>query len=805
MAAWSRFEREKPRYAGVTWAAGNALMWYPPEVETHYEKPVNSYCRFRRQFELPAAPGHATLRLFADSRYQLFINGQYVGRGPCRSDPRWQYFDELEVAPYLRAGANVIAVQVLFFGYGTGQSIDRIPALLVEGQIDCGAAGAVTVIADDGWKCAKAAAFVLPAPRINGCQGPIEVFDARLEDEEWAEIGFDDATWGPVKRRGVQLTPFWNWVPREIPLLEEGHAEPMRLVSRGTVAECPEPLERLHWQILNEEYAVNVRPVAAGEDAPRGCRVEATPAGSAAVLTYEFDRVVAGYLQLEATGPAGAVIDAIYVEELWQGRAVLNANNNRSVDRFILRAGANHFEVAFGWKACRYVQLRVRNPQGAVVVERLALRTRAYPTADDVAFTCGDATLQAAWQLSAYTLQLCRQDGFLDSSSREQQQWMGDGRWQAVMHYYLNGDARLHRKLLRQFCQSQDCEGLTTSRYPDAHHNYPPIPSFCLQWLCSFADYHLYTGARDVIDECWPNMVLAARWFSGFENAAGLLEGVPYWAFLDWGDRQGHPLDVERGGMVTGLNLQYLEALHAVALCGALAGDSEAAAFFERKAARLAESIARELWDEEQGAYPDCKVQEMFSAVLSQPTNALALLLLHAPGEPRSAQILQRMFGDEAGINIGSPYFMTVIGRALQRHGQAAQARAMIRKRYGAMLAAGATTAWERWELVTTDAQGKAAFSSASHAWGSAPLVFFAESILGIRPLAPGFTLFAVEPELGELQSARGTVPTPHGHIDVALRREGAHVMLEITVPPGCEGLHGATRLCAGRHVVPLA
>ncbi len=42
-----------------------------------------AYAAFRKRFELAEVPRAALLHLFADSRYTLWINGQYVDRGRC--------------------------------------------------------------------------------------------------------------------------------------------------------------------------------------------------------------------------------------------------------------------------------------------------------------------------------------------------------------------------------------------------------------------------------------------------------------------------------------------------------------------------------------------------------------------------------------------------------------------------------------------------------------------------------------------------------------------------------------------------
>ena len=71
---------------------------------------------FRKNFTLDIVPASVPARITADSRYLLFVNGQEVFRGPIRSQPRRLYYDHFDLAPYLQAGENLIAVYVKYFG-----------------------------------------------------------------------------------------------------------------------------------------------------------------------------------------------------------------------------------------------------------------------------------------------------------------------------------------------------------------------------------------------------------------------------------------------------------------------------------------------------------------------------------------------------------------------------------------------------------------------------------------------------------------------------------------------------------------
>ena len=56
----------------------------------------------RRSFDLDELPEHAQLRITATSQYQLYINGEYVCRGPARSAPHHQSFDVLNISKLLQ-------------------------------------------------------------------------------------------------------------------------------------------------------------------------------------------------------------------------------------------------------------------------------------------------------------------------------------------------------------------------------------------------------------------------------------------------------------------------------------------------------------------------------------------------------------------------------------------------------------------------------------------------------------------------------------------------------------------------------
>ncbi|MCL2665481.1 MAG: alpha-L-rhamnosidase N-terminal domain-containing protein, partial [Defluviitaleaceae bacterium] len=89
-------------------------IWYEPDDTSR-----NPYAAFRRTFETDGRVKNAELNIFADTCYQLFVNGKFIGFGPVRFDPKFPQYDTYDIAKYLVPGKNVIAVTVNYFGVKT--------------------------------------------------------------------------------------------------------------------------------------------------------------------------------------------------------------------------------------------------------------------------------------------------------------------------------------------------------------------------------------------------------------------------------------------------------------------------------------------------------------------------------------------------------------------------------------------------------------------------------------------------------------------------------------------------------------
>ncbi|MGH9353077.1 MAG: family 78 glycoside hydrolase catalytic domain, partial [Terriglobia bacterium] len=549
-------------------------IWEPVEVMPHVNSPWVSFFKtppfrnlftfFRKTFEQPQGVGKALAQISADSRYQLYVNGHFVGRGPARFDPTWLYHDEFDLASVLRPGKNVIAVLVHYYGEKTGWYLDGgRPGLLFECSLE-GASGGTTLVKTDAtWKFLRAPMWTQDVPRINGALGFTELYDAAEEVEGWNLPDYDDAQWGEVhvisrvSTANISLMDPYPWdslAPRDIPMLMEKEVAPSQVTFVGEVQNLPAgTVSMLAHQMSQEtpgplknctvQNAQSLTSEAGGEAV-----VRTTPLGdadsSSAVLVLDFGHEVTGRQRLELEGVTGGIVDMGVCESLANGR-VTPTRNGLHFNRFLMRDGPQRWE-AFEWDGFRYLQLTIRNCPRPIKLRKVTVNFTSYPVGNRGAFESSAAMLNKIWETSRYTVQLCMQDAYIDCPNREQRQWVGDAYVETKVNYSVFGDTKLAAKYLRQIVQSQRTDGILMMFWPgdaeDGDVKLMNIKDFVLHWISTVWEYYRFTGDQEMVRELFPNMVKALGWFEQRVNAQGLLSNITPWVFGDWAplDRRDH-------------------------------------------------------------------------------------------------------------------------------------------------------------------------------------------------------------------------------------------------------------------------
>lgn len=211
-------------------------IWIPAHPGSPYktlneQQSRNAYFYARKVFSLADVPDQVEARVSADSRYVLYVNGQRIGFGPARCDPRRQCYDiyTVEIRRALRPGTNVIAALVHHIGESTFSYILGRAGFLFEAEI-----GALQIQTDPTWRLFPGIAWQYVPNRLSLQTDFPEIYDARLEPGGWHSVGFDDSRWQPPVLIGPPpVAPWGHMVPRDIPFFAETDVAPHTVLAAG--------------------------------------------------------------------------------------------------------------------------------------------------------------------------------------------------------------------------------------------------------------------------------------------------------------------------------------------------------------------------------------------------------------------------------------------------------------------------------------------------------------------------------------------------------------------------------------------
>lgn len=756
-----------------------------------------SFAYFRKAFALQAtSPVH--IACVADSRYTLWLDGQCVGSGPARGVATHPNVDRYTLT--LPPGEHTLAILAEYYGDSCSIFHTVRGGVLCQLVVD----DAVIVSTDDSWRACSASAYT----QLEGVLYP-ECFDARLEPEGWMLPEFDDTAWGhAVVLTDTPLAPPADCQPRPIPRLTDTVLYPQWLVDAGV---CRDAVADVGTEpdIAASLWRAELHPAPPGVIAPaltlaaRWCNDPITftlAPGEAGYLALDFGRILLGSLALRMQGSAGTLVDMGYSELLVDGRVATKWQGLSTVDRIVLRDGetAHRFHRPRGF---RYLMCRLANPGDqptTVTLEALHAHETIYPTTRRGQWDSSDPLLNDIYHISVNTVQLCMMDAFMDCPWREQAQWLGDVHIEALVAYYGFGVYDLPRKALQEYIDSADPEGWVPGVAPATGGQL--LPTWSLRFPVIAWEYFLHTGDQSMLPALYHATQRVLAWFARYENDDGLLAELPGWSFSDWTRIDSHHTD----GTVQGW---YLAAIEAGAALAKASGEVAQEAQYHREAARLRDAIVRSYWSPGRQAYRKYRLHSPVrpsatpAELIGQQENFLFSLLNVGSPEQRAAA-LQAVKGptgrylphlgdfraftytgqgamtpDAAMQMIGTPFWSFFAVTALLHAGMTDEAVEYLRTCWGTILEHGDTTCWEGWDR----------HASLCHGWSAGPAYILPAYILGVKPLAPGFTQIAVRPHPGNLHWAKGTVPTPQGEITVAWEQTGTSFSLEVTAPAGVQ------------------
>lgn len=456
--------------------SGLAAYWIAPDDSLCNQR--NSWIEYRKEFRLPKRPKSAVVRMAADSKYWLWVNGRLVifegglKRGP---NPTDSYFDTFNLAPFLRKGENNIKVFLCYFGKDGFSHKNSGQAGFI---LDAPTLGIST---DNTWLSQRLEAYQTCSghePNYRLSESNIR-YDARLSQQDNLQQSVELATWGDGLWGILVERPIPQWRVGDVTLTSFEQTED----ENGNV-------------VLTARLPYNMQFTPF---------ISLTDANGGTVVGIQTDH--------EQVGGVHCV------------RA-----------EYVSRSGRQEYE-SLGWMNGDF--LYVSYPKTASFkVHSIGYRESGFGCTREGSFSCSDTLINRYWEKAMRTLYVNMRDNYFDCPERERAQWCGDATILMGQSFYqLSPKANtLARKFVREFADWQKADSVLYSPTPAGNwFNELPAQSLATVGPKGFWYYYMHTGDTVTMRHVYPAVKkYLALWHLDDTGLTEMRSGG--WSWGDWGD-----------------------------------------------------------------------------------------------------------------------------------------------------------------------------------------------------------------------------------------------------------------------------
>lgn len=454
---------------------------------------VNSYVAFRKTFSLDKVPAEAVANIAAESKYYLWMNEElavFDGASKRGATPYDGFYEQIDLADYLKQGENTLVILVSYNGRGGNSSVDPGKAgLLFEMQ-----AGDVTVVSDSSFKANRLRAYrnqgLLGADWPNYSQSSMLAewnvyYDARESVGDYTASDFDDSSWENatvVAEAGGQ--PFNDTYLSVIPLMKFDE----------------------EYTFLESEYI--------GQKLTQDT-----------IITIDLPENMQFSPYFELTAESSGLRFTYYTNTL------TSQGIDSFRDDYVTAGGAQTYE-SLPWRSGS--QLIIEAPAG-ITFTKIGYRRSGYDSERSGSFVTENEDVNTLWEKAVNTLLICMRDTYMDCPERERSPYIGDAANQIGETFYSldeNSWAMTKKTILNiiGWTKTDNCIPL---RSPSLATNENPVQT--LNFLVSVYEYLLYTGDEATVRLFYPVAVNYLKlWELNDDGSIVYRDGTFMW--VDWGD-----------------------------------------------------------------------------------------------------------------------------------------------------------------------------------------------------------------------------------------------------------------------------
>jgi alpha-L-rhamnosidase len=690
---------------------------------------------FRKEISISKTFKSARAYIAAAGLYELSINGGKIGDHSL--DPTYTRFDRRtlyvthDVSEQLKNGENAIGV-LLGNGWYNHQSTAvwyfheavwrARPKFCLDLRVEYEDGTTETFTSDNSWKTDL-------SPVIFNSIYTAEHYDARVEQKDWDQVGFDDSQW-----KNVQLTP---------------------APSNNIVAQALHPIRNVEEiQAHNIDRKSNTNYI------------------------YDLGRNISGVSKLKVSGEKGTEIRLIHGELIDDKGHVDLANievHHRPADDsdpfqtdiFILSGeGEETYMPKFNYKGFQYVEIVSSKP-----IELDTKSLTAYFMHSDVPpvgkIESSNPTLNKIWAAgnSSYLANLF---GYpTDCPQREKNGWTGDAHIAVETGLYSFDAITIYEKWMADHRDEQQPNGVLPAIIPTDGWGYHWANG--PDWTSTIAlipwNVYLFYGDTKILKNNYDNM---KRYVDHIDELYP--SGLTDWGLGDW-----VPVKSRAPKELTSTAYYYADAV-VVSQVAKILGNEQDATLYQKLSEKIKRSFNNKFLDKNTAIYGSGLQTEL----------SVPLFWGLAPEDLKNqvaANLAARVKDDAYHIDVGLLGSKAILN-ALSENGYADVAYKVASQEsypsWGWWIVNGATTFYENWDI-----EAKRDLSLNHIMFGEINAWMY-KALGGIKPdpASPGFKNVLLKPNFVEdLGHFHAEHDGPYGKIVSSWKKDGGKVIYQVKIP----------------------
>lgn len=750
-----------------------AALFHPPDTKwnakwittiTGKHRPdVPGVFLFRNTIDIECVEDEFILHVSADNRYEFYVNGIFVGRGPARSVPQQWNYATYNVAPFMKPGKNILAARVWNWDTSPWAQTSLRTGFIVQGKTK----KEQIANTDYSWKVKQEEAWEFfnykreDFHHITGI-GPCEKIDGNKMEWDWNQPGFNDDHWLNAEEiitgspaRDDKIGYNWGLTPRIIPQMD---TSTVRL----------DHIERSKGIEVDTGFC----------DGHSGFII---PSNCEAVVLFDNKTLSVVHPHLVVEGGEGSAVKIIYSEALYDSNLVKRHRDTIKgmeikgyYDVFLPDGGERTFKPLWN-RTYRYVQMEIKTSDDPLTIRDYYGKLDVYPFRLKAGFKSSDPYLEKIFETGWRTGRMCALENYVDCPYYEQLQYFGDLNISNPITVLLSGDTRLMKSAILQGKYSITEEGLTLCAAPSKSGKI--IPFFSIAWIGMIANYWEYTGDKAFVEELIPSVEGIIEWYASKLNDQSMLGPMSHWNFVDcteewpWAPEKGsicEPTGTKEGNSSL-LTLQFVYGIQLACKMFSELGMKEKAQEYYDLAECIRDATYALCWDEERQLMADVPDKASYS----QHANIFAVLTGTIPEKTAKKMLLDLYCRND--VIQASTQFHAYFNKALLKYGMGDYYLEHI-------------DLWKQfidWGFTTFPEYPELNDRSDCHAWNAFPAYELLTIVCGIQITSPGFSEVTIQPHLGDLEWVEGTMPWKKSYISVDLQQKGGRISGEIYIPAG--------------------